>query len=281
MRKSVLIVVILFAILLALWISKNKATVSPSVTPTVEPSPSPTSEANIHVFEPVANQVIGLPLIIKGEARVFENTLNWRLRDSDSSILVEGRAMAAAPDVGEFGAFAVSVLYPEPQGPTGKLEVFDYSAKDGSEIDLVTVPIRFVLPTPFSGETTTVKAYFYVDDQLSSVDRIIPKTDSPAAAAIQEILRGPTTDEKNQGFYSNVSSEAQVQKLTIQSGTAQIDFNEKLDSATTCRSAQAIVNQITQTLKQFSSVKKVVITVNGKSAQDALFHPWFNDTCQP
>jgi len=103
-----------------------------------------TSQANIQVTEPTPNAEIGLPLIIKGQARVFENQFNYRLKDSDGSILAEGTAHAIAPiDSGRFGEFTITANYPTPKGTTGTVEVFDYSAKDGSEIDKVVIPIRF------------------------------------------------------------------------------------------------------------------------------------------
>lgn len=101
------------------------------------------TEANIRVFEPDPNDDIGLPLMIQGEARVFENTFNYRLLDSDGSILIESYGMTDAPDIGQFGPFLVTTNYPAPKGETGMLEVFEASAKDGSEINKVTIPVRF------------------------------------------------------------------------------------------------------------------------------------------
>lgn len=104
-----------------------------------------TSEANIQVSAPVPNQEIGLPLIIRGQARVFENVINYRLRDADGTVLIEGYSMALSPDIGLFGSFVIESGYPEPKGKSGIVEVFNYSAKDGSEENKVMIPVRFVL----------------------------------------------------------------------------------------------------------------------------------------
>lgn len=100
-------------------------------------------EANIRVTAPQPNEEVSLPLVIRGEARVFESVFAYRLRDADGSILFEGHAMANAPDTGQFGPFEISVTYLEPSGTSGILEVFSRSAKDGSEINRVAIPVRF------------------------------------------------------------------------------------------------------------------------------------------
>jgi hypothetical protein len=102
-----------------------------------------TSSKNIRVTAPTPHQKIGAVLTIVGEAREFENTFAWRLRDADGSALIEGHAMANAPDVGQFGPFTVTSTYPAPKGTHGTVEVFARSAKDGSEIDRVSIPVNF------------------------------------------------------------------------------------------------------------------------------------------
>lgn len=107
------------------------------------PPPINIKENNIKVFSPKPNDEIGPELIIKGEARVFENQFAWRVRDTDGAILATGSGYANAPDVGQFGAFTISAAYKKPTGQTGTVEVFNYSPKDGSEVDLVQIPVRF------------------------------------------------------------------------------------------------------------------------------------------
>jgi len=100
-------------------------------------------KGNIVVISPKSGERIGPLIKITGEARVFENQLNWRLKDINGKVLAAGTATANAPDAGQYGPFSVSSAYIAPTGITGALEVFDYSAKDGSEIDKTTVPVTF------------------------------------------------------------------------------------------------------------------------------------------
>lgn len=107
------------------------------------PPPINIKESNIKVFLPKPNDEIGQELIIKGEARVFENQFAWRVRDADGAVLANGSGYANAPDVGQFGPFEIKTSYLWPKGKTGTVEVFNYSPKDGVEIDMVRVVVRF------------------------------------------------------------------------------------------------------------------------------------------
>lgn len=103
---------------------------------------APAVNANIMVDAPVEGGVVRPGnLLVKGKARVFENQFNVRLSGGGKKIY-EGSATTDAQDVGIFGNFEVSIPI-SAQDLAGvsdiKLEVFDYSAKDGSEIDKVIV----------------------------------------------------------------------------------------------------------------------------------------------
>jgi hypothetical protein len=82
-------------------------------------------------------------MTIAGVARVFENQFAIRLIDSDGTKLKETSAYASATDAGLFGPFNLNLDYPAPKGTNGTLEVFNYSPKDGSEVDKVTIPVNF------------------------------------------------------------------------------------------------------------------------------------------
>ena len=58
------------------------------------------------------------------------------------NILNETSALADAPEPGQFGFFDKSILF-ETTDDLGTLQVFQYSAKDGSEIDMVELPVVF------------------------------------------------------------------------------------------------------------------------------------------
>jgi spore germination protein GerM len=80
------------------------------------------------------------------------------------------------------------------------------------------------------------------------------------------------TGDVNNGYFSAINPGVVLNKLTIENGVAKADFNDLLNMnvAGSCRVAM-IRAQITQTLKQFPTVKSVVISVNG--ATDTILQP--------
>lgn len=99
-------------------------------------------EPIIWVTSPVKDQVIMDPVKISGNARVFEATVSFRLRDADGNVLAEGFATAAegAPGRGDFDG----ELDFTTNGPgQGQLEVFEVSMKDGSDLNKVSIPVQW------------------------------------------------------------------------------------------------------------------------------------------
>ncbi len=99
-----------------------------------------------------------------------------------------------------------------------------------------------------------------------AVNRSIKPTSAVAYAALEELFKGLTVKEKNLGYLTNLNSGVKIQKLTIKNGLAKVDFSAELekDGGGSCRTA-AIIAQIKQTLKQFSSVQDVIISINGQT----------------
>lgn len=99
-----------------------------------------------------------------------------------------------------------------------------------------------------------------------AVNRSIKPTSAVAMAALEELFKGPTINEKSLGYMTNLNSGVKIQKLTIENGLAKVDFSAELekDGGGSCRTA-AIIAQIKQTLKQFSSVQDVLISINGQT----------------
>jgi len=244
----------------------NPSAPMPTEPCAVKPDENP---VNIRVTAPLAKGTVSSPFTVTGEARVFESQFNWKLKDANDVLLSEGTGMTAAPDVGQFGPFAVVVDYSYPAGGPGTLEVFDYSAKDGSVEDLVSIPLNL---KP-SEETTKIKLFFAnskLDPEITCekafpVERTIKKTPSVANAAIQLLLLGPSADERANQYSTLLNDGVHLNKLTIVDGVARADFDKKLDEKVggSCR-VLMIRRQIEETLKQFPAVKEVVISIEGR-----------------
>lgn len=98
---------------------------------------------NITIDEPDWNNQITSEITVSGQARVFENTVIIRLRNSNDRILVNTFTTANSPDIGQFGGYTKTFAFANPGTTTGYLEVFNQSAKDGSEINKVISLVRF------------------------------------------------------------------------------------------------------------------------------------------
>ena len=135
------------------------------------------------------------------------------------------------------------------------------------------------------GGTMTIKVYFHNEklnpemldcSKAFPTTRTIPKTPSPATAALNELFKGVTADEKAKGFWSfdPWATTGIVKSLSISGGAAYLNFTpvvfERLGNATTsCGSG--FWPMVEKTLMQFPSVKKVYYAVNG-NAND--FYEW-------
>ncbi len=102
------------------------------------------------------------------------------------------------------------------------------------------------------------------------VTRGVEKTVAVGRAALTELFKGTTEQEESEGYFTNINDGVVIQSLTISEGVAKVDLNTKLEEGVggSCK-VTAIRAQIEQTLKQFSTVDSVVISINGNT-QDIL-----------
>ncbi len=225
---------------------------------------------NVEVKSPHVGEIIGLPLMVTGSARVFESTLNYRLLDADGTVLAAGYVMTNAPDMGEFGDFTITTSYAAPSGTVGTLEVFDYSAKDGSVIDLVQVSVVFPTMT-----TMTLKTYWTVAESADDCSLVeasehrIAKTVATAHAALSQLLAGPDTTDISNGYGTSIPVFTTLKSISIEDGVATAEFSGTIEAGGSCR-VGVIRAQIEETLKQFPTITTVVIRSEGNTAEESL-----------
>uniref|UniRef100_A0A7C4M0L4 GerMN domain-containing protein n=1 Tax=candidate division CPR3 bacterium TaxID=2268181 RepID=A0A7C4M0L4_UNCC3 len=227
---------------------------------------------NIRVFQPKNGDSIGLPLKILGEARVFENQFVVRIKDSKGTIIKEQNIIPESGDMGEFNLFDKEINYNKPATAEGYIEFFSYSPKDGSEENKVIVPVKF---SPVSNVLNLQVFFGNSEKNPNSQDcskvypilrRVAYTKSQQAEKAIEELVLGPTNDESEKGYFTSINMGVKLNKITIKSGTAYVDFDETLQSGVggSCR-VTAIRAQITETLKQFPNISKVEILIDGKT----------------
>lgn len=231
-------------------------------------------DGNVIVTKPVSNATVKNPLEISGRARVFEASVSYRVKDANGKILDEGftTATAGAP---AWGFYEIMSNFATSTTKTGFVEVLTFSAKDGSEQDLVSIPVTFDVIAP-----PKVKVFFsnikedpeiLNCDIVYSVEREAQSPQKLVTSAISELLKGVTDEDVVEGFVSNLPENVKLKNLTQEGKKVTLDFSKELGEgvAGSCR-VQAIVSQIEQTLLQFKGIEEVEILVDGVSSDISL-----------
>ena len=228
----------------------------------------------IQITKPRPNETIQSPLEIGGEARgywFFEADFPVKLLDENGELIAGGIAQAQGEWMTEdFVPFEATLEFEVPETEKGVL-ILEKDNPSGlpENADELRIPIRF---NPV--ETIKVKVYFNNDrmdpefscNKVFPVEREILKTQAVARAALEELLKGATEEEKSEGFFTSINSGVKIQSLSIKDEVAKVDFDEQLEFQVggSCRVA-AIRAQITETLKQFPTVDNVIISINGRT----------------
>jgi len=241
-------------------------------------------EMDAKIFSPLPNDTIKSPLEITGEAKglwFFEGSFPVKLVDSKGNVLVQGQAQAQGEWMTEnLVPFTASLKFDKPETEVGLL-IFSKDNPSGMPENekSISIPVKFT-DILSSGETPqeymTIQV-FMGSSQLDPdsiyceksypITRVIPKTKAVAEAAITELLKGISMEEEDKGgYFTSLNAGIKMQKLSITNGTAYIDFNQALQDKVggSCLTSR-IRSQITQTLKQFPSIKNVVISIDGNS----------------
>jgi len=83
--------------------------------------------------------------------------------------------------------------------------------------------------------------------------------------ALEELLKGPTLEEQEKGYLTNINSGVNINSLIVENNIVKVDFDEQLGFQVggSCR-VMAIRSQITGTLVQFPEINDVIISINGR-----------------
>jgi len=102
-------------------------------------------------------------------------------------------------------------------------------------------------------------------EKVYSVERQVLKNKA-MVQALGELLKGPTLEEQEKGYLTNINSGVNINSLIVENNIAKVDFDEQLGYQVggSCR-VMAIRSQITGTLVQFSEINDVIISINGRT----------------
>lgn len=96
----------------------------------------------IFLEAPAPGDTIASPVRLWGTANTFEATFVAEVRDAAGTTLVR-RVVTATSGNGFRGTFDVSLTFDPKQATSGQVVVYELSARDGSKVNEVAVPVKF------------------------------------------------------------------------------------------------------------------------------------------
>jgi spore germination protein GerM len=136
--------------------------------------------------------------------------------------------------------------------------------------------------TPTAATTQQIKVYLVAvndngkkgkkigcDDSLVAVTRTIPSTQAPLKAALEELLAIPHEYNKELGNYW-WGKDLKLKSVSITGAVATIHISGEGPYVAGICDEPRITEQIEETAKQFPTVKKVEVFVNGKPLKEAI-----------
>lgn len=227
-----------------------------------------------------AGDEIFSPVAITGWARgfwYFEASFPVRLEDEEGNLLGSSLAMAQREWMTEeFVPFLVDLEFMVSTTTKAFLVLQKDNPSGLAEHDNeVAIPVTL---KPI--DSMMVKAFFpneLLDPEISCqrvfpLNRLVPKTPQVAQAALSELLKGLSEEEKAQGYFSSINEGVVINKLEVIGSTIFVDFDSKIEESVggSCR-VSSINSQIIETLRQFNNIEKVVISIAGR--QEDILQP--------
>ncbi|MGH2531541.1 MAG: Gmad2 immunoglobulin-like domain-containing protein [Thermomicrobiales bacterium] len=126
--------------------------------------------------------------------------------------------------------------------------------------------------SPEAGDRTmTVSAYFVRDEKIGAAHReiVVPEDKAVAAAAMRELLAGPTADEEDAGLSTAIPEETDLIDLALESETKIITVNlsAAFESGGGSLSMRARLAQVVYTLTQFPTIETVLFQLEGEPVE--------------
>jgi hypothetical protein len=123
-------------------------------------------------------------------------------------------------------------------------------------------------PTTTTAETTSVLVYLFRDDEKVGVARrTVPATRAVGAAAMRELLEGPTAEERDAGLGTLIPEGTKLLGLSVSGGTATADLSHEFTSGGGSLSMRGRVAQVVHTLTQFPSIRRVRFAIDGEPVE--------------
>jgi len=244
---------------------------------TDNPDTTGNNKEMIRVTAPEKNDTVTSPLTITGEARgnwYFEASFPVRLIDANGRVLAEHYAQAQGEWMTtEFVPFTSTITFTNPTTTTGTLILMKDNPSGLPENDAeVRLPIKFN-PATTSSQMQTIKLFYYNESKdkdasgnvicsakgLESVERQIPRTQTPIQDSVKLLIRGElTATERSKGLSTDFPIPSlQLNSASLTSGVLTLSFASGANTGGGSCRAIVLRAQVESTAKQFGSVNTV------------------------
>lgn len=105
-------------------------------------------------------------------------------------------------------------------------------------------------------DTVDLSVYFLLEGKVWPVRRTVERTPAMAATSLEELLEGPTDEERDElSLATAIPEDAELVSVAVQDGVAQVAFSAPLPNAA--------LAQVVYTLTQFPTVDSVELVEGG------------------
>ena len=116
-------------------------------------------------------------------------------------------------------------------------------------------------------EEQRLLVYLLRGEKVGAAARLVPESPGVGAAALRELLAGPTSAERDAGLATEIPADTRMLGLEIEEGVATVDLSSEFESGGGSLSMQARVAQVVHTLTQFPTVQSVAFWLDGQPVE--------------
>jgi hypothetical protein len=241
---------------------------------------------SIVVDNPTPLGAVADPAIVDGRGRGFEALIIVTVRGEGMGAgeeLARGSTMAGCCE--ELEPFHIELPVDAPGGSAGSILVQNDNPAGFGVPDFTVVPVHFVAGTGSQGSDESSVSVFWVDanGEPSAVDRTVRTSQGVLRGAIQQLLFGPTSAERDAGLSSGLSNEAASATfdVVLRDGAAVIEFGQDLPllspNTSTSAASLAFLRQLHALVFQFPTVDTVEYRIGGSCE---AFWAWLQGSCR-
>jgi hypothetical protein len=222
------------------------------------------SSPDIMAFSPAKDAPVGLIFKIEGSSKLDNGDVFVTIKNRRTgSVYFDGSSSVSGSS--RYGDFSFSVNLSSAldisDGDMLDVELFNES-ESNVRTGGISTTFRYA-----GGLSSKIKVYFVRNGQCGSVvsvDRLIDASKSAVRSGIEEMIKGPSSAEKEAGFATAISSSVKIRSLELKDGAVHVDFNaEILKNGGICGAA-TIRRQIIEMVTQFPGITEVVILSDGE-----------------